>query len=291
MGKHTIDASEGRRRTRNFLRTLTGSLLIATSYVVQSAAVFVQHQGDVTQGAILAFDSGTGFTLNADLLAGAFHIIADASSTAPLSNNFSGTFRPVEFTNTTGAPVVISPGGIHASVSADFIDHPSVGGQHETHMRTSGNLFVRILGGTGQGDFLSSFSYQTTVFYNPDGSVNHFDAEYLPNATNGASVVTGSGPGIGGGNFLFAMPALLVDPGARLQLNFSISGDASDGSSVNVFNTLGFELPVGVVLTNDVGLPLTWVTNVPLPAAIWLLGPAIAGLPYVRTVAKKEPTT
>ncbi len=262
----------------NRIQTLVAGLLLSVSCVVQAAAVYVQHQGDVTQGALLAFDSGAGYSLNADLATGSFTIFADASPGVPINNNFSGFFRPVEFTNATGAPVKIDAGNINASVHASFFHGPSIGGQHSTNMRTSGSLFVRILGGAGQGDFLTNFQYQVSVFYNPDGSLNHFDSEYLPGATHGASVVTGAGTGIGGGNFHFAMPALLLDSGARLQLSFQLGGDAADSSSTNVFNTLSFVLPSGVVLSNDVGVPLAWVSNVPVPAGVWLFGSALSFL-------------
>ena len=262
----------------NCMQTLAASLLLITSSAVQSASVYVQHQGEVTQGAILAFDTGPGFTLSADLLAGDFSIFADASPTVPVNNNFSGMFRPVEFTNDTGAAVTIAAGAIRASVHASFSHGPAQGGAHNTNMRTGGGLFVRVLGGAGQGDYSARFGYQVSVFYNLDGTVAFFTPEYLPNASNGASVLTGPGGGIGGANIHFAMPALLLDPGARLQLTFEISGDASDSSSTNVFNTLNFELPAGVTLNNDVGLPLAWVTNVPVPAAVWLFGAGITTL-------------
>ena len=165
----------------------------------------------------------------------------------------------------TGAAVTIAAGAIRISVHANFSHGPAQGGAHNTNMRTGGGLFVRVSGGAGQGDYVARFGYQVSVFYNLDGTVDFFTPEYL-HATNGASVLTGPRVGIGGANIHFAMPALLLDPGTRLQLTFDISGDASDSSSTNVFNTLDFELPVGVTLTNDVGLPLAWVTNVPVPA-------------------------
>jgi hypothetical protein len=52
------------------------------------------------------------------------------------------------------------------------------------------------------------------------------------------------------------MPPLQLDPGAFLELFFSIGGDAFDSSEVNVFNTLTFAVPAGVTWTNDVGQSL-----------------------------------
>lgn len=262
------------------IRVLAAVLIAAASHAAHAASVFVQNQGDVTQNPVLALDSGPGFSLSADLLAGFFQIFADASPSVSVNNNFSGTFNPVEFVNNTGATVFLSAGAIHASVHASFFDGPASGGaEFATIMRTSGSLFVRILGGAGQGDYLASFVQQVRVFYNLDGSIKNFEAQYSPNVTNGMWVSTGIGTGIGGANIHFATPPLRLDPGARLQLSFLIGGDASDSSSVNVFNTLGFEVPAGVTLTNDVGSPLAWVT-VPEPDAQALLMAGVAWLGF-----------
>ena len=96
----------------------------------------------MTQGAILAFDTGPGFALSADLLAGDFSIFADASLTVLVNNNFSGMFRPVEFTNDTRAAVTIAAGAIRVSVHANFSHRPAQGGAHNTNMRTGGRARV-----------------------------------------------------------------------------------------------------------------------------------------------------
>ena len=121
----------------NAIRFLSALLILAGSGATHAASVYVQHQGDVTQNPVLALDSGPGFSLSADLVAGFFQIFADASATVSVNNNFSGTFNPVEFVNNTGATVFLSAGAIHASVHANFFDGPASGGtDFATTMRT-----------------------------------------------------------------------------------------------------------------------------------------------------------
>ena len=43
-----------------------------------------------------------------------------------------------------------------------------------------------------------------------------------------------------------------------------------------------FVLPAGVTLDNDSTVPLDWVTNVPVPAAVWLFGSALGLLGWMK---------
>jgi hypothetical protein len=49
--------------------------------------------------------------------------------------------------------------------------------------------------------------------------------------------------------------------------------------------TLGLVLPAGVTLDSDSTVPLDWVTNVPVPGAVWLFGSALALLGWMRRKA------
>ena len=156
-------------------------------------------------------------------------------------------------------------------------------------MRVSGNLFVRILGGAGQGDFLAYGFYQENVIYNVDGTIREFIPDFDTVERNGAKVMIGGGGGISV-NMDLLMPELVLDPGARLQLSFVGQGDASDSSTTDAWNTsrLSFILPFGVTLDNDIGQPLAWVTNaaaVPEPESLALMG---LGLGFVVAFARRQ---
>lgn len=286
----------------NSLRTLVHAAIVLAASPAWAAEAFVQHLGDVTRAPVIAVASGTGYSLSADLSIAEFKILANASPTVPANNNFSGTFRPWEFTNISGVTIVIPAGtpatpllgplGLLAEVHADFIGAPpaglATGGSPNTNMRVSGNMFVRVLGGAGQGDFTAIGFYQETVIYNLDGTVRQFIPDYNETEGNGTSVTMAGGSGISV-NMLFSMPELVLDPDARLQIGFQLQGDASDGSTTDAYNTLSLTLPYGVTLANDVGQPLSWVTNAPVPEptsfALLAIGLGIIAV-YVRRQRK-----
>ena len=264
-----------------------------------AVVVYVQHLRDVDQSPVLVFKNGPDYMLSANILTGEFKLRADAQGwAAGLSNaNSAGTLQPLQFTNTGLATITIAagrpafapggPAGLHAVVNADLIGSPPFpyGPAISTSVAVTGVLMARIQGAAGQREFVAGMNHQEVTLYNPDGSVQDFVQFVSKTETGGALAFQGGGSGLVNINLL--MPQLVLDPGDRLELSFSLSGNASDSSTIDAYNTarLSLTLPYGVTLANDSGQPLSWVTNAPIPEpsslAMFAIGLGIAAA-YVR---------
>ena len=88
------------------------------------------------------------------------------------------------------------------------------------------------------------------------------------------------------------MPELTLAPGATMQVDWNNSpavntdqiqnlpGNFAEADFFTGANgmTFSLKLPAGVTLDSDSTVPLDWVTNVPVPAAVWLFGSGLIGL-------------
>jgi hypothetical protein len=279
----------------NTFRKLIGVAILMVAMPAAAVQVFVQHGGVVTRvPPLLAEASGPDYMASADALAGKFKVYGAASDDYRVTGALAGTERPYEFTNNPiNGQVTILP-GIYAHVHADVFGAPpaslATGGNDGTTNDVQATLSVKVLDGIGVGTFLAQALYQEFTEYNLDGSVKRFDASFRKfQETNGASVVTSGGSGISV-NMSFLMPAMVLDPGARMQISFLLEGTARDGSTVDAYNTaqLSLVLPYGVTLDNDTGKQLAWVSNapaVPEPQTYALL---LAGLGMVGVAAHRR---
>jgi hypothetical protein len=289
----------------NVLRSMICAAAVLASAPAWGVVVYVQHQQTVDdQNPLIAFASGPGYELSANILTGEFKAFAQASSTVPVNNNFSGTLRPLVMMNPSTAPAVTIPAGapvfplgtsagLAADVNADLFAGPpfrlASGGSAVTTMRVGGRLFVRVVGGSGAGEYRAQGLHQTTVTYNRDGSVFDVETDFDKQETGGATVLLGPGGGTGV-NMSFLLPELMLDPGARLELDFQLDVGAFDGSTVNALNTaqLSLTLPAGVTLDNDTGQPLAWVSNAPAIPEPQSLALMALGLGLVVTIARRR---
>lgn len=275
-------------------RKLIGVAILISGMPAAAVQVFVQHQAQVTRNPLIASVSGPGFMASADAVAGEFKVYGIASNAIRNNGNRAGTERPYEFTNNPiNGQITILP-GTYAHVHADVFGSPpaslATGGNNSTTNDVQATLSVTILDGIGTRSFLAQALYQETTEYHPDGTLKDFDAYFRKfQETNGATVLLSGGSGISL-NMSFQMPAMVLDPGARMQVSFLLEGTARDGSTVDAYNTarLSLVLPFGVTLENDSGQPLAWVSNapaVPEPQTYALL---LGGLGMVGAAAHRR---
>lgn len=250
--------------------------LLFMSSSAGAVTVFVQYDfGTILSDPALVSASGSDFDVSADLQAGEFKGRAEGQDGSD-QNAYASSLTRLEFTNNTGSQVVIQAGDLFANVQGDYI----FGTGPNQSSQVSASLQVRIGATTyiaGSRHILASGSLIT----NP---VNEFTKLF---ETNGATIdlTTASTTRLEMNLF---MPELTLDPGATMLVDWGLLplmntdkvGSAAEVDFLTGANglTLGLRLPAGFTLDSDSTVPLDWVTNVPVPGAIWLFGSGLVGL-------------
>jgi hypothetical protein len=234
-----------------------------------------------------AVDSDSFFEARADLQAGTFRGIAEGRDAADESA-YSGISSRLRLTNNTGETVVIGAGDFVAHVQGDYTFGP---GPNQS-VQTNTSFQVRINGGIA---YIAGSRHNLAVGYVIGNPGSTFDVLF---EQNGASVALTTAS-LSQLVMDLIMPELTLLPGAFMDVN--VNNDPAANTSVfnldhsgiagfDFFNganglTLGLVLPAGVTLDSDSTVPLDWITNVPVPGAVWLFGSALALLGWMRRKA------
>ena len=269
---------------------LFASVLVCLFFVntpVSAASVYLQNNPGnlvLSDPSHIELPDGSHSTLPnkgiSDLGTGTFQAYMDGTlSTGIASSMYSGILSPLIFTNTTASPITIADGNLSAHVEGTYTFGVIPNGS--TYAQVNANLQATITGGSSP----SVAAVQQTAAEAFDSSGNLvFPNTHVSTSTSdsggGHSTILYSG--LDGFSADLQMPTLVLNPGATMQLYFGLTPAAPGKTAIADFYTKGatlsLTLPAGVSLHSDATVPLTWVTTVPIPAAFWLFGSALAGL-------------
>ena len=242
--------------------------------------VFVQYDGGtVLSDPALVSTSGSDFDVSANLQTGEFKGRAEGQDVTD-QNAYAGSLIDLVFTNNTGNEIVIGAGDFVAHVQGDY----TFGMGPNQAIQVNNGFQVRINGGityiagarhnVATGSALTDTNTFTKLF-----------------ETNGASVVL-TAASYSQLVMDLVMPELTLAPGATMDVNWNnsptVNTDDTGGllGSFAEFDfltgangmTFALKLPAGVTLDSDSTVPLDWVTNVPVPGAVWIFGSGLIGL-------------
>jgi hypothetical protein len=264
-------------RKSAFSTAVFAFLLVSSS--AGAVTVFVQYDGStVLSDPALVSATGSDFDVSADLQAGEFKGRAEGTDSTD-QNAYAGSLSRLEFTNNTGIGVVIGAGDFVAHVQGDY----TFGTGPNQSIQVNNGFQVRIGGIT----YLTGSRHNVAT-----GSlVNDTNTFTKLFETNGASVAltTGSYSQL---VMDMIMPELSLAPGATMLVDWNNSptvntdqtqilpGNFAEADFFTGANgmTFALKLPAGVILDSDSTVPLDWVTNVPVPGAVWLFGSGLLGL-------------
>lgn len=259
--------------------SLLGLAAFLAGQAATAATVFVQYPGGtgITVDPVLATQAGPGFAAEADLFGGGFK----AESEAPDAGFAYAGLRDLVFTNTGAAPIVLGPGAISANVTAAYTLGPPTPSRTSTANATVIGVLSVTEGGVARvarGDHAVGIRWEDgAVFGTPTNTA-------LTSNSNGGAVAFNTTT-LSALDMTLLMPALTIDPGETIELEFLLqtivgANGAGVKALADAFNSayLSIDLPVGASLASNAGGPLTWVTPVPLPGTLPLMGTAFGAV-------------
>jgi hypothetical protein len=266
----------------------TALTFLLVSVSANAVTVFVQYDGStILSDPASVSNSGSDFDVSANLQAGEFKGRAEGANTTD-QNAYTGSLQDLVFTNNTGGVVVIGAGDFVAHVQGDY----TFGTGPNQTIQVNNGFQVRINGGAA---ILAGARHNLAVGYALGGSPNTFTPLF---EFNGAEVVLTTAS-VSQLIMDLVMPELTLMPGDTMAVAWNnsptvnTSATGGDPSSFAEFDfltgangmTFGLVLPAGVTLDSDSTVPLDWVTNVPVPGAVWLFGSALGLLGWMRRKA------
>ncbi|MEQ9059906.1 MAG: hypothetical protein RLW61_10875 [Gammaproteobacteria bacterium] len=277
----------------NVTRWILG-IAFSTFWVTPAASVtvFGQYDGSMVVIDPLSIDlAGPGYAVKTDLARGIFRSRAAAPAGRRTQNAYTGFHSPLALTNNGTVPLVFQPGFIALHVHGTYALGTSADSQQSI---TSAGVLAATTAGV-QSIARADHTVSRVVLDNGalGGEANIFKPTF---ESNGARVVATTAS-MSEVEYELLMPRLVVDPGHVLALTVLLAPSASafdnGAAAADFFNTatLTVRVPAGFALEDlgtNAGVPLEFVSVVPLPASAWFMAGILVWLQRKRTPAHRR---
>jgi hypothetical protein len=227
---------------------------------------------------------------DADLAAGTFRSYSDGTLTTGTASSMVAELQALTFTNTSGSSISLATGALSAHVSGSYLFTPVVNGSASAQV----NALLHVVLSAGP-TFDAAASSQSIEVWDAQG--NLLGAPYtrftsgVTEGGGGHTVITHAG--LDGLTADLLMPAIVLGPGQVMQVSFTLDPAAPGKTAIADFYTSGASLslllPPGVTLHSDASVPLGWVTAVPEPESVWLLG--VGALVLAARLRRRRPAS